>query len=415
VTTVNAREHESKLPASESARHGSDSRQVPDIGLLSEPANFTPETYSFGQLLKLQSAAGNSAMASLMRQPARDARTPAGLSMSSTGTSLAVQRHNPTGADPEAALADLGAGAGLGGPAPATPVTATAAPAGGGAGPAAAAPLPAEKVDPAAAFKVLQGSFESVKKMTTTKIVALSLADVQAAYAKDCNDRGALHDDPAGKRPWTAADAKSVGGFYTDLTNTIYVNNDLPILGYVHELLHRNADPGFDGVAGRPINEGATDTFAVKACIAAGLSNYGPPGYVKEMDVVTGIIAIIGEATLIQAYFNSPGLLVSAFDASQGTGSYASLRLAMDNHEDWKIPSLIAPASVESKIARINDLFGGFFHWVSDADIESIIGIVNSAKSSAEKAQLQATVREKVTSLGDHGQRARLRAGCDLM
>jgi hypothetical protein len=87
----------------------------------------------------------------------------------------------------------------------------------------------------------------------------------------------------------------------------------------------------------------------------------------------------------------------------------------MDNHEDWKIPSLIAPASVESKIARINDLFGGFFHWVSDADIESIIGIVNSAKSSAEKAQLQATVREKVTSLGDHGQRARLRAGCDLM
>ena len=346
------------------------------------------------RIVGLQRLAGNGAVASALA---------AGV--------VAVQRHNPSGADPVAGSTAASAGA-----PPAQVAGATVAP---------PTTLPDTQAMSSSAVDAIKKSFGSLRTITPAPIIAQPVERIWQSYAQVCNRDGAkLPDGSGGQRAWTTEDAKARGilGFYDANTNTIYVNTGLPILGYVHELLHRNTADGFDALTGRAFDEGCTDRLALAACKAAGIADPGPPGYIAEMAIVERVVGIVGEASLRQAYFVSPPSLTADFDAYKGQGSWARFVTAMNANDTATVVLLTAPATeeqkkagIEAKVARIRELFGGTFKWVSDDDIELVVTIVKDASDDRERRALQNEVRDHVHSLVSGSQRDRLRIGCDLL
>jgi hypothetical protein len=291
--------------------------------------------------------------------------------------SMILQRDNPTGDDPEALVEGVGAGVVAGGgggePGSADIETAgaktppdnsalegsvgTAGPANGSQpatnlppsatppSPQPAPPLADSASMSARAFDAINKTFGNLRTMTRATIVALPLADIQQKYADICNRDHIPAPGSNPPRPWTKADASHVGGFYDGPTNTIYVNNNLPILGYVHELLHRNTSSDFRRVVGDAFNEGCTDRFALEACAAAGIANPGPPGYVWEMGVVDKVVQVVRETRLQSAYFQEGGTmdLVAKFELAQGAGKWAALLDAIKAHNDAAIDTVTTP------------------------------------------------------------------------
>ena len=195
----------------------------------------------------------------------------------------------------------------------------------------------------------------------------------------------------------------------------IYVGTNLPVLGHIHELLHMNTAAGFRAMAGEMLNEGMTDHLAVRACKAAGLTDYGPPGYVQGMGIATRLIEIVGEQTLEQAYLNDPDILRRRFEEMQGAGMWVGLKAAMDRNDASTIAELTAAPNLDKKIAQLHDLLGGFWNWVSDDDVERVIGIVDSAKDDTDRRRLQSTVQGHLGELSSTSQRRRLQVGCNLL
>jgi hypothetical protein len=337
-----------------------------------------------------------------------------------------VQRHNPVGLDPAATFAAAAGAPGLPVPAGATTATpggssrpappSSAVPTAAATGPTVAPPLPKPAVESGAAMRIVKGSFGGLRQIAPFEVVALPLNDVQAAYARDCNERGAKKKDKDGsERAWTAADAKHVAGFADDRNKKIYVSTDLPVLGHVHELLHMNTASGFRSMVGELLNEGMTDHLAVRACKNAGIANYGPPGYVQGMGIASRLIDSVGEHVLEQAYFNDPTILKRRLDEMQGEGTWDRLKTAMDKNDTAVIEELTKAPSPDVKIHQIDDLLGGFWNWVSDEDVERVISIVDSARDDTERRKLQATVQGHLRELSSMSQRQRLRVGCNLL
>jgi hypothetical protein len=176
-----------------------------------------------------------------------------------------------------------------------------------------------------------------------------------------------------------------------------------------------NTAAGFREMVGELLNEGMTDHLAVRACKNAGLSDYGPPGYVQGMGIATRLIGVVGEHVLEEAYFNDPDVLPRRFEEMQGAGMWVGLKAAMDRNDASTIAELTAPPTAEKKIAQIDDLLGGFWNWVSDNDVERVISIVDSARDDAERRKLEATVQGHIHELSSTSQRQRLRVGCNLL
>ena len=385
-----------------------------------------------------------------------------------------VQRH-PPGARPSidvnAAVADLGGAAGpaaappapgaapaaapaAAGPAPAVgpttaPPTPGPAPAGGGAAPAR--PVGNVAMDLATAESALNASFGGVHRMVRAPIILLDKAALLAAYDNDAISRGVLFTDPATgtTRPWKKGDANpNIEGFALNDRSAIYVQKDTVLpTATAHELLHSNTATDFRGAVGEAINEGTTEYLAKKAVAAAGLPTVGPTGslaYPTQVTAVEKLIKVVGEATLIQAYFGGAQVLVDAYEAImphtfaelKGAGTMSTAHMA----------ALLVPQTVPQKVlrvlARLRDNstaadFAGiraicssdpadlnairsavapriqtlceehFAGWVSDADLDAIEALYHLP--CAEGAPIRASLEPRAGDLIDIGQRTRFR------
>ena len=176
----------------------------------------------------------------------------------------------------------------------------------------------------------------------------------------------------------------------------------------VHEMLHVNTASGFLGTAGRAINEGITQRLAVKAVKATGQSVAGSENtYQSEQGIVAKLIGVVGEGVVQNAYFNDPGMLVTAYETLMGSRSFAILKRTLnDTAEGYTAAGrILAPPSTRQKLAAINALLDW---WVSDDDLTIIDSIVSTC-SAEEKAKIAKAIQPRIVSLGNLGQRIRLR------
>lgn len=393
------------------------------------------------------------------------------MALPASGSGAPVQRHAPgfrPSIDPERAAAELSGGAGAeaaapeaAAPPPAPVPAATPAPAigpeGGGGGAAApAAPRPRalrnEAMALATAEAALSRSYGRIRRIVTVPVTILDHAGILRAYDDDCIRRGVRYTDPRTgvTREWRRGDADpGIEGFALTDSSRIYVQSDTTLpTATAHELLHANTAADFRGAVGEAINEGTTEHLAIKALTAAGLPTMGPTGaqaYPGQVTAVQQLIRVVGEDTLIEAYFNGAATLVSAYEALmphtfaalRGSGTLdtahmAALlvprttaqkialvreRLALERPEAADIAAIRAicssdPAQIPEirsavaprVVSLANSLLDG---WVSDADLDCIDRL--DRLPITDRGALQAALEPRAISLTSIGQRTRLR------
>lgn len=362
----------------------------------------------------LQRTAGNEAVNHLMRDYG-GRRRPGSVD----GPGAALQRH-PDGAsllpDQDEAVATLKDPPPLAGGATAT----AASPQGAqtdapdqsqAAAPAPSAPAPApasaQAMSLAQAQKILQASYGHVHTIVQGNLVLL--ADQATTWAKyDQINRG--RHNPYSGQPWKDGDAQQyipgLQGFADKDTGTSYVNGQTPLNTVTaHEMLHLNTASDFRGAVGETINEGATEYFASKALTAAGVSIVGSTGYAQQIAIVQSLMGVVGEGTVMEAYFGGADVLVNAFEAFRGSGTFAQLKGYAEALDATHATQLLGASTLTDKIAAINKLLDG---WVSDDDLTAIKGICESS-NEAEMMAIRAAIQPRIKDLWSIGQRTQLR------
>lgn len=387
-----------RVPAS--AKPGSEprasQRRRPDGGLsrpIDASPGIVPVAPSPAVLPWLQRQAGNAAVAKLLAPPPGSA---------------AIQRH-ARGARPSMdvprAAAELRATGPAGAAATATPAAPAAAPpapvlaaspgpapaVGPGGGGAAAGPAPGPGAPPpralrneamtlATADSALTAAYGRVRRIVRVPVTILDHAGILRAYDDDCIARGVLYTDPrtGATRPWRRGDADpDIEGFALTDSSRIYVQSDTTLpTATAHELLHANTAADFRGAVGEAINEGATEHLAIKAVAAAGLPTVGPTGALAYPDQVTAVqqlIRVVGEDTLIAAYFGGSASLVAAYEALM-PHTFATLR-GTGTLDTAHMAALLVPRTAAQKIDLVRARLAAV---PTEADAAAIRAICNS-------------------------------------
>jgi hypothetical protein len=178
----------------------------------------------------------------------------------------------------------------------------------------------------------------------------------------------------------------------------------------VHEMLHINTHADFRGAVGEVMNEGATQRFAVAAVRASGNSVAGSENtYTREQQFVDALVGVVGEAALIDGYFNGPSNLIQVVDQMLGAGIFhvAKGALAASPPGYAAATPLMAPQSVTQKIAAITTLLEG---WVSDKDMHIIDLLVRGVDNAGKVAIRTAIAPLMQSGLWRSSTKRRLRA-----
>jgi hypothetical protein len=186
----------------------------------------------------------------------------------------------------------------------------------------------------AGAQKVLQGAYGGVKDVVPGTIEIL--ADQPACSAK--YDEVCIRDGV--KRPdgsdWKAGDCArddAAAGVQTEgfqWKGVVYVNGKTTLVtATAHEMLHLNTQADFRSTVGETINEGTTEYFARKALTASGVTVPATTAYPDQVQIVTDLISLVGEDTMLKAYFSDPQELVKTFEA-KGSKTFAELKTAAE-------------------------------------------------------------------------------------
>jgi len=213
----------------------------------------------------------------------------------------------------------------------------------------APAPETPTAMDLTKACEVLKKSYGTVKTIVPGSIVLL--ADRDATWAKyDEVTKG--RTNPFTKQPWKDGDAKNaypgLDGFADK--GTVYVNQKTRLAtATAHEMLHNNTAAGFRAAVGETINEGSTEYLAIKALKAASISIASGTAYPGEVGFVTKLIGVVGEDTLIKAYFGGAATLTDAFDAKQGKGQFAVMKPLADAKKYADAEKVLKPPAPASK------------------------------------------------------------------
>ena len=278
-------------------------------------ANGILATGTAGRVLALQRTVGNSAVSRLLQ------RHPEGAKLVPDVNEVNAEIQDPSSAD-LTGKEGAGEGSHAGTPAP-TPAPATPAP---------STPVKGRTLQLPYGEKVITDSFGSVAKAKVVRgniTVSNGEAEILAAY--DTVNKGRLNKLTG--QPWVDGDAKKafkdrglrLNGFadadkvWVDMETTDPTTT-------VHEMLHINTDSGFRAAVGEIVYEGMTERLAIKAMLAAGDTVTGSEGtYTKERAFVDKLLAMVPEATAIDAYFNGAAKLITAYETIGGAGSWAKL------------------------------------------------------------------------------------------
>lgn len=230
-------------------------------------------------------------------------------------------RREPHGGEPEAPAGEEKA-------TPAAPTDAPAAQSG-----APPAPTPPKALDLATAQGVLTKAYGKIKPIVPGSIVVLP--DRNATWAKYDEVAKGRPNPHNNNQPWTDGDAKkyspNLDGFADQ--GTEYINQETKFaVVTAHEVLHNNCAAGFKDAVGEWINEGTTEYLALKAMREAGYPS--DTGYGKVLPMIGNLANLVGEQTLIDAYFTGADPLIAAFDKLQGPGAFAALKAVVEK-KDW--------------------------------------------------------------------------------
>jgi hypothetical protein len=199
-------------------------------------------------------------------------------------------------------------------------------PAATGDGTAPPAPATNKVMDLAKAQDVLTKSYGKNKTIVAGSIEML--ADREATWKKYDEIAKDATNPHTGKK-WEAGDAKKyipgLDGFASG--GKVYINSQTKLAtATAHEMLHNNTASDFRGKVGETINEGSTETLAIKALKAASVSTASGTAYPGEVAFVGKLINLVSEQTLIDAYFGGAATLIDKFDKSQGAGAFAKMK-----------------------------------------------------------------------------------------
>jgi len=178
---------------------------------------------------------------------------------------------------------------------------------------------------------ILQEAYGDIKKISGGTVVWLGQAEFEAAY-----------EQIYGKTKWAwdkyvVPMFGNLEGFAYKRTN--YINKDIATVDVVpHEMLHNNATQGWIEYAGSNITEGATEYLTIKAVKAAG---YKPThSYPNQEKVIRKLVKVVGEDTLMNAYFKNILVIIKAVD-DKCTGSWDNFKKAMDESKWFKAKLLL--------------------------------------------------------------------------
>jgi len=214
-------------------------------------------------------------------------------------------------------------------------------------------------------------------------------------------------------------DLKEAGkfkGFNDPSSGQVFVDTskepDDQVATITHEMLHANASPDFPGTLGKQLDEGMTEKLTKNAFTASGYA--APSGqYESEVSFVQDIGAMVGEGTLVSAYFGGVDALRTMLNAQTDKDVFAEFAAAA-RAKNWVwmkkffheyFDKLKGGSELDKKTAAINMALDG---WVTDADIANIAGIYQNA-SAEEKVQLRSIIQSRIGDLVDLGQRSQLR------
>ena len=205
---------------------------------------------------------------------------------------------------------------------------------GGGGSPGKSAGA-ANNIDKAKSVEILKKAYGKYATIKEGKVEVLSQADFQKAYDKIYGGT---------KYSWDKYVKPKFGNLegFADRDNGInYINRDKSSVDTVpHEMLHNNTDPKFSNFAEGNINEGVTEYLTIKAVTAEGITP--THSYPNQEGVVRELVSVVGEETLLNAYFKGETDALKTAMESKSKGSWADFKAAMDASDWTKAKSLLA-------------------------------------------------------------------------
>ena len=208
------------------------------------------------------------------------------------------------------------------------------APGGGGGSPGKSASGP-KNIDKTKSVEILNKAFGKYATIKEGKVEVLSQADFQKAYDKIYGSTQYSWDK------YVKPKFGNLEGF-ADTDNGInYINQDnLSVDTVPHEMLHNNTHAKFSTFAEGNINEGVTEYLTIKAVTAEGITP--SHSYPNEEGVVRELVKVVGEDTLLNAYFKGETDALKTAMESKSKGSWADFKTAMDASDWTKAKALLA-------------------------------------------------------------------------
>lgn len=298
-----------------------------------------PATGTAAGALALQRTVGNRAMIRLLQ------RHPESAKLLPDADDVNAKIQNPSEANLTGKEGE-GAGSEAGAPVP-TPAPSSPAP---------SAPVKGRTLQLPYGEKVITDSFGSVAKAKIIQgniVIANGEAEILTAY--DSVNKG--RNNTLTGKAWEDGDAKKTfkdrglrlngfadkGKVWVDMETTDPTTT-------VHEMLHVNTHSDFRAAVGEIVNEGMTERLAIKAMLAAGDKVTGSENtYTKERGFVDKLLAMVPEATAIDAYFNGADKLITAYESVGGAGSWAKLLVELKKLDYTKAEAELQKAKTNTK------------------------------------------------------------------
>ena len=226
----------------------------------------------------------------------------------------------------------------------------------------------AQKLSPGAmslagAQAILQGVYGGMKTIVTGKIEILAdQPAVSAKYDDLCIADGIKRPDGSAWKKGDCAKDDAAAGVLTQgfaWKGVVYVNGKTTLVtATAHEILHNNTTGKFRAAVGETFNEGATEYFARKALKSSGVAVPDVTAYPTQVKMTTDLVALVGEDTLMKAYFEDPDVLVKAFEA-KGSKTFAELRAAAEALDATKVADAQKPKAAAAAPAKTVEAFAG--------------------------------------------------------
>jgi hypothetical protein len=193
----------------------------------------------------------------------------------------------------------------------------------------------AQKISPGATGlatteKILTGAYGGVKTIVPGTIVILADQPAcSAKYDEVCIADGIKRPDGTDWKAGDNATDDAAAGVTTEgfaWKGTIYVNGATGLItATAHEMLHVNVGGNYRAKMGETFNEGTTEYLARKALKASGLKVPATTAYPDQVGLTKKLIALVGESTVIDAYFGDAQGLIDAY-TKKGRNTWEKLR-----------------------------------------------------------------------------------------